>query len=187
MMQWSRTDESTALTLLGIILSLWLLRRLWIRLRLSRAKHPSLHGHARWSRRMARLVPFFAYDEQRFFASDGAPEAVSRQRRQAFADLAARLQQQAPASIAFSESLESSIPDVRFTSAYRVPFPYRNVVRRHLKLGSVVDETAGVRVKDMDGNWRFDLTGAYGVNVFGYDFYKECMERGWEMVHRLGP
>jgi glutamate-1-semialdehyde 2,1-aminomutase len=136
---------------------------------------------------MARLVPFFEYDEQHFFASDSAPEAVSRQRHQAFTDLAARLQQQAPLSIAFSESLDSSIPDVRFTSAYRVPFPYRNYVRRYLKLASVAEETAGVCVKDLDGNWRFDLTGAYGVNVFGYDFYKACMEEGWQMVRHLGP
>jgi glutamate-1-semialdehyde 2,1-aminomutase len=31
------------------------------------------------------------------------------------------------------------------------------------------------------------LTGSYGVNVFGYDFYKECIERGSERVHALGP
>ena len=24
----------------------------------------------------------------------------------------------------------------------------------------------------------YDLTGSYGVNLFGYDFYKECIERG---------
>ncbi len=186
-MQWFRTNASVALMVLGAIIGLWLLRKLWVRLRLSRAKHPSLRGHARWSRRVARLVPFFAYDEQRFYSCDGAPEAVSRQRRLAFAELAARLQQQAPASIAFSESLASSISDVQFTDAYRVPFPFRNHVRRHLKLGSVVEETADVRVRDLDGNWRYDLTGAYGVNVFGYDFYKACMEQGWEMVRGLGP
>ncbi|HEY2403112.1 MAG TPA: hypothetical protein VGI23_22355, partial [Steroidobacteraceae bacterium] len=33
------------------------------RLELSRAKHPSLAGHAKWSRRIAALVPFYAYDE----------------------------------------------------------------------------------------------------------------------------
>jgi glutamate-1-semialdehyde 2,1-aminomutase len=31
------------------------------------------------------------------------------------------------------------------------------------------------------------LTGSYGVNVFGYDFYKECIERGSERVRGLGP
>jgi glutamate-1-semialdehyde 2,1-aminomutase len=31
------------------------------------------------------------------------------------------------------------------------------------------------------------LTGSYGVNVFGYDFYKECIARGGERVRDLGP
>ncbi len=39
----------------------------------------------------------------------------------------------------------------------------------------------------MDGNRRYDLTGSYGVNVFGYDFYKECIERGSARVRDLGP
>ena len=42
------------------------------RLQLSRAKHPSLHGHARLSKRFARLVPYYEYGPERFFASDGA-------------------------------------------------------------------------------------------------------------------
>jgi glutamate-1-semialdehyde 2,1-aminomutase len=33
-------------------------------------------------------------------------------------------------------------------------------------------------VTDLDGNELYDLTGSYGVNVFGYDFYKECMAEG---------
>jgi glutamate-1-semialdehyde 2,1-aminomutase len=42
-------------------------------------------------------------------------------------------------------------------------------------------------VRDLDGNWSYDLSGSYGVNVFGYDFYKECIERGMERVRDLGP
>ena len=33
----------------------------------------------------------------------------------------------------------------------------------------------------------YDLTGSYGVNLFGYDFYKECIARGAERVRDLGP
>jgi glutamate-1-semialdehyde 2,1-aminomutase len=40
---------------------------------------------------------------------------------------------------------------------------------------------------DLDGNRFYDLTGSYGVNVFGYDFYKECMDKGYERVRELGP
>jgi glutamate-1-semialdehyde 2,1-aminomutase len=45
----------------------------------------------------------------------------------------------------------------------------------------------GVQVCDLDGNWFYDLTGSYGVNVLGYDFYKDCMDRGAALVRDLGP
>ena len=32
----------------------------------------------------------------------------------------------------------------------------------------------------------YDLTGSYGVNVFGADFYKECMKLGSEKVEAVG-
>ena len=38
-----------------------------------------------------------------------------------------------------------------------------------------------------DGNWSYDLAGSYGVNVFGLDFYKECIERAVARVRELGP
>jgi len=173
----------------GVTVSLILLLsyKLWIRLRLSRAKHRSLAGHSKWSRRIAAWIPSFDYDERAFFASDGAPESISRQRQQAFHLLAGQFQHASPESIAFSESLDASVSDVHFTNAYRVPFPYRKYLHRHLKLGSVVDKTDGVCIKDIDGNWSFDLTGSYGVNLFGYDFYKDCMEKAWQKVKELGP
>src|SRR5262249_61193637 len=80
-----------------------------------------------------------------------------------------------------------AISDMQFTDAYRVPFQYSRYVREHLKLGSFLQPSSGVTVTDLDGNSYYDLTGSYGVNVFGYDFYKECMARGLERVHALGP
>src|SRR5262245_11377185 len=59
-----------------------------MRLELSRAKHPSLTGHARIARRVAALVPYYAYDEQRFFRSDGAPAPIAERRRAGFTKLA---------------------------------------------------------------------------------------------------
>ena len=55
----------------------WILRRVQVRLRLSRAKHPSLRGHARMSRRLAGLVPFYEYDDAEALACDGAAEDLS--------------------------------------------------------------------------------------------------------------
>ena len=41
---------------------------------------------------------------------------------------------------------------------------------------------------DLDGNVFYDLTGSYGVNIFGNDFYKECIEPAREgRAHALGP
>jgi glutamate-1-semialdehyde 2,1-aminomutase len=54
-------------------------------------------------------------------------------------------------------------------------------------VGAFVESTAGVTVTDLDGNTFFDLTGAYGVNVFGQDFYKACIAEGSARVAALGP
>ncbi|HEX4965560.1 MAG TPA: aminotransferase class III-fold pyridoxal phosphate-dependent enzyme, partial [Thermoanaerobaculia bacterium] len=45
----------------------------------------------------------------------------------------------------------------------------------------------GVTVTDLDGNVFYDLTGSYGVNLLGYDFYKECMREGVARTEALGP
>src|SRR5262245_59467935 len=58
------------------------------RLQLSRAKHRSLAGHSRIGLRIARLVPYYEFDETRLFASDGAPAEVAQRRREGFQRLA---------------------------------------------------------------------------------------------------
>jgi glutamate-1-semialdehyde 2,1-aminomutase len=60
-------------------------------------------------------------------------------------------------------------------------------VRRHLPIGTFVQSSDGVTVTDLDGNRFYDLTGSYGVNLFGYDCYKGTMERGLARVRELGP
>lgn len=171
----------------GALPALWLCRKGWHRLLLSKAKHPSLRGHARMSQFVARLVPHYEYDEATFFSADDAPENIQRQRRSGFARLRDALAGKAPRTLAESRELESDISDVDFTNAYRVPFQFRTIVRENLRLGNLVSETCGVQVRDLDGNWSYDLGGAYGVNLFGYDFYKRCIERGAAKVRDLGP
>lgn len=151
------------------------------------AKHRSLGGHARLARRLARLVPYYEFDDEQFFESDGADADVAARRRQGFARLAGALRQRAPEAIRRTAALATGVSDMQFTSAYRVPFPYRAYVARHLKIGSLLHESHGVHVTDVDGNAAYDLTGSYGVNVFGYDFYKECIDAGIERVRMLGP
>jgi glutamate-1-semialdehyde 2,1-aminomutase len=164
-----------------------LLRKLQIRLQLSLAKHRSLTGHSKMARRFASLVPFYEYDESHFFRADGAPEEVAAARRTGFMRLAAVFAERFKKTAELTGEIADGVSDLQFTSRYRVPFQFSGFVRRHLKAGSFVESSSGVTVTDLDGNRLYDLTGSYGVNVFGYDFYKECIERGSERVRGLGP
>jgi glutamate-1-semialdehyde 2,1-aminomutase len=165
----------------------FVLRRTQARLLLSSAKHPSLAGHARWSRRLARLVPYYDYAATDFFRADDAPADVVARREAAFARIGERCALRWPKSTAAMAELEGSIPDIRFTARYRVPFQFREAVRRRLKTGGVFVKSEGNRLVDADGNASYDLAGSYGVNLFGNDFYKGCIERGAARVKDLGP
>ncbi len=172
------------LAALGLIVAL---RKLQLRIQLSLAKHRSLTGHARMARRLAALVPFYEYGEDRIFCADGAPEAVADTRRRGFMRLSALFAQRFAVTAARTRELASDISDLQFTSRYRVPFQFSRFVREHFKTGSLLESSAGPMVTDLDGNRFFDLTGSYGTNLFGYDFYKECIRRGSERVRELGP
>jgi glutamate-1-semialdehyde 2,1-aminomutase len=173
--------------ILGAGAALGLANKLRKRLQLSKAKHPSLRGHSRMARRVAALVPFYEYDDEQLFRSDDAPDEVARARREGFMGLSALFRQRFAETARQTAAVEDSISDVQFTNAYRVPFQYARFVRRHLRGGSFVSESSGVMVKDLDGNEAYDLTGSYGVNVFGYDFYKDCISAGAARVEALGP
>ena len=179
--------QTTVLIAFSVCATGALLYKIHIRLRLSRAKHSSLRGHAKWSRRIARQVAAYSFDKEQFFISDGAPAAVAARRQAGLSRLTQAANSRSPKSLAYADSLHGSISDVNFTRAYRVPFPYREQLPDTLCQAAMVEESADVRVRDMDGNWRYDLTGSYGVNVFGYDFYKECIDEGMALVHKLGP
>jgi glutamate-1-semialdehyde 2,1-aminomutase len=163
------------------------LRKLRLRLQLSRAKHRSLTGHSRMARRFASLVPFYEYDESRFFQTDGAPENIVAARRAGFERLSKVFAERFKKTAERTDEIAGGVSDLQFTSRYRVPFQFSAHVRRHFKAGSFLESSSGVTVTDLDGNRLYDLTGSYGVNVFGYDFYKECIERGTERVRDLGP
>src|ERR1700709_904287 len=68
------------------------------RLELSSAKQRGLTGHARIARRVASLIPYYAYDETRFFRCDGAPEEIAVARQAGFLRLAALYRERLPRS-----------------------------------------------------------------------------------------
>jgi glutamate-1-semialdehyde 2,1-aminomutase len=180
-------DATLGLYGIGALVGTLALRPLKARLDLSRAKHPSLRGHARLASRIARLVPFYGHDGARFFDTDGAPADVAALRREGFFRLAALLAGRAPRTLALTAEVREGVSDQQFTDAYRVPFQYRRLVREHLRTGAFLAASSGVTLTDLDGNAFYDLTGSYGVNVFGSDFYKDCIARGAARVGALGP
>ena len=184
-MEWA----TTTLALCGVggaalATSLVGLRR---RLELSQAKHRSLAGHARLSCRLAAFVPFYDYGEARFFCSDGAPADIAARRRAGFARLSAHYKSGFAETVRRTAEAAQGISDLQFTDAYRVPFQYSRYVRAHLPSAAFVRSSDGVTLTDLDGNRSYDLSGSYGVNLFGYDFYKEAIDRGAARVRDLGP
>jgi glutamate-1-semialdehyde 2,1-aminomutase len=157
------------------------------RLQLSLAKHRSLTGHARMARRVASWLPGYAYDASRFFAVDGAPPEVQARRRAALERLSTLYRERYARSLALTAEAAEGLADLQFTGRYRVPFQFAPLLRDHLKSGAFVQSAGGVTVTDLDGNTFHDLTGSYGVNVFGVDFYKACIADGSARVAELGP
>jgi glutamate-1-semialdehyde 2,1-aminomutase len=161
--------------------------RVKARIELSRAKHRSLAGHSKMSRRVARLLPFYEFDINDFFKSDSAPGEIANKRQDGFFRLAALYQERFAKSKKATAEAASQISDLQFTQSYRVPFQYSRLVRENLGAGSFLQASSGVTVTDLDGNVFYDLTGSYGVNIFGNDFYKECIEIGDKRAQALGP
>jgi glutamate-1-semialdehyde 2,1-aminomutase len=161
--------------------------KLQARVALSRAKHRSLTGHAKMSRLLARLIPFYEFDIKDFFRSDGAPAEIGTRRQDGFFALAQLYQERFARGRQMTMEAATRISDLQFTESYRVPFQYSRLVREHLGTGAFMQSSAGVTLTDLDGNVFYDLTGSYGVNIFGNDFYKACIAKAETRAHALGP
>jgi glutamate-1-semialdehyde 2,1-aminomutase len=157
------------------------------RLALSRAKHRSLAGHSRMAKRVVSMIPGYAYDESGFFCADGAPQDMVTLRQQGFERLCQVYAQRYAQSVAMTAQAKNYISDLQFISNYRVPYQFSPYLTERLKGGSFLKSSRGVQVQDLDGNWFYDLTGSYGVNVMGYDFYKATIHEANQMAQDLGP
>jgi glutamate-1-semialdehyde 2,1-aminomutase len=176
-----------ALYALGAAATATMVTKLKTRIDLSRAKHRSLAGHSRLARRMAALVPYYEYDDARFFSSDDAPAEVVARRRAGFTRLADLYRTRFARTAALTAEVKEAISDLQLTDAYRVPFQFSRLVREQLAAGAFAASSFGVTLTDLDGNRFYDLTGSYGVNVFGCDFYKECLDAAHARARDLGP
>ena len=156
------------------------------RVQLSRAKHRSLAGHSRMASRIARSLRGYTYGDDQFFRADEAPADIAARRRTAFSALAASFAEKQPQGRALTAAAMPLLPDLQLTAAYRVPFPFSAKVAAELPMAPFARAVRGTRLIDVDGNEAIDLTGAYGVNVFGNDFYKQTLADGIKRTEALG-
>lgn len=169
-------------------LASWVLAsRLHRRWQLSRSKHRSLAGHSRWAQRLAGWIPYYDYGDTPVFDQDGAPADVVAMRLQAFERLSHHLQTEFPRTLTATYDIKPHVSDMQFTSRYRVPFQFSKWVEARLPIGYFWESSEGVRLKDLDGHCFIDVTGSYGVNLLGYDFYKQTLAQGAREVAELGP
>lgn len=141
----------------------------------------------RLARMLSRWVRLQSYSDEAFFRADGADPSRAEERRSALARLEARLGAAHPRSKACGDAIREGLSDLRFTDANRVPAPFARVMRERFDLCSVVTESRGPWLRDLDDHWTLDVSGSYGLNVAGYGRYREWMTKGLERVAPLGP
>ena len=179
---WRNAEGLLALLCLALFASL-LFRKITTTLLTLRAMAlaPSL------SRRLSDWVKSLSYSEHDVWGADGAGDRWVQVRKDAIDRLSGFFQRQSSKSIAWGNEIRESFSDLRFTDANRVPFPFMQVMREKFNLCSVVTESKGPKLRDLDGNWSLDVSGSYGLNVAGFDCYKKWMAKGLEKVNDLGP
>ena len=141
------------------------------------------------ARRVAALIPFYEFDEKPLLPlrrrAGGHRRAPPRRLHARFPACSAS---GSPRPTALTAEAAGSISDLQFTARLprAVPVQPRRAQASAVRVRSW-RRRPGVTVTDLDGNVFYDLTGSYGVNLFGHDFYKDCIERGAERVRDLGP
>jgi glutamate-1-semialdehyde 2,1-aminomutase len=138
-------------------------------------------------RMLSSWVRSRSYSEEEFLRADGCGEQWLKLRRQALDGLATLLRAQGAKSIAWANELRESFSDLRFTDANRVPSPFMRVMHEKFPISSVVTASTGPHLRDLDGRLTLDVSGSYGLNVAGFDRYKQWITKGWESVKDLGP
>jgi glutamate-1-semialdehyde 2,1-aminomutase len=141
----------------------------------------------RVSRLLSGLVGSLDYADAEFMRADGADESWAKMRSAGIDRLADYFRACCAKSIAWGNQIRENFSDLRFTDANRVPFPFKRLMRDKFELCSVVNASQGGRLRDLDGNWTIDVSGSYGLNVAGFEHYKDWMQKGLDRVKDLGP
>lgn len=133
----------------------------------------------------SQILPKYTIGEDQFFDCDGASKEVAEKRRNALMELSNKWKKKYPKCHEFSVELKKMISDLRFTSSRCFP-AFNGVVNEYLDPSMALERTDGVDVYDLDGNGSMDISGSYGVNVCGYEKYKDFIEDGWKKSSKQG-
>jgi glutamate-1-semialdehyde 2,1-aminomutase len=133
----------------------------------------------------SKILPKYTINEENFYDCDGCSKEVANRRKAALEKLSDAWKKKYPKCQEFSQELKKMVSDVRFTSARCFP-AFNGVVQHYLDPSMALDRTEGVDVVDLDGNSSMDISGSYGVNVCGYEQYKDFIDEGWGKAKKQG-
>lgn len=76
-----------------------------------------------------------------------------------------------------SAILRKSFSDLRFAAGNRVFLPFRKIASEWCDPFTITTHTDRMNLIDLDGHSQLDISGSYGVNVVGYERYKEFITK----------
>lgn len=134
---------------------------------------------------VSHIIPKYAISESNFWACDGCSEDVAKTRKDALITLSEKWKTKYSKCLDFALELKKMMSDVRFTSGRCFP-AFNDVMGSFLDPSMALAETDRMNVIDIDGNSAMDISGSYGVNVCGYEKYKDFIEEGWQTAKKKG-
>ena len=140
------------------------------------------------ARAAAPLIVSYSLEGDAYFRADGCSQDIAMRRKRGADKLSKRFDAlTGPKGKALNETLINGLSDIRFTDTNRVPVQFQRETRKRYQVAAVTCTSKGCTLVDVDGGQSIDVSGSYGVNVAGYDQYKQFVERGWQRVKELGP
>jgi len=133
----------------------------------------------------SQILPKYSISESEFWTCDGCSDAVGATRKKALQELSDKWKTKYKKCLDFSAELKQKMSDVRFISGRCFP-AFNQVMSSFLDPSMALAKTDRMNVIDIDGNSAMDISGSYGVNVCGYEKYKEFIEEGWETAKTKG-
>jgi glutamate-1-semialdehyde 2,1-aminomutase len=127
---------------------------------------------------LSHIMPAYYFERAMFFRADDPPEDIALLREKSFDAMQVHWNAKWPKSLATSAELRKSFSDLRFAAGNRVFLPFKRILDDWCDPFTVCTETERMNLIDVDGHSQLDISGSYGVNVCGYDRYKQWISDG---------